>query len=130
MTLSERASVDGYCPECGAEIDLAEYYPALASKYDTLAARCAELELERDAWISVEERLPQDDCEPVWCHGTYEGQYAPCGFEGVYRHRRWVCLNNGDYIDGGYGDDYEAQVTHWMPLPAAPAMAAQAEKGA
>lgn len=37
MTLGERSSADGYCPECDAEIDLAEYYPALA-------ARCAELE--------------------------------------------------------------------------------------
>lgn len=89
-------------------------------------ARIAELEAELQSlkaerqWIPVGERLPKSDTEPVWCHGTYEGQYAPCGFEGIYRLSRWVCLNNSDYIDGGYGDDYEAVVTHWMPLPAAP----------
>lgn len=71
-------------------------------------------------WIKPTKALPTDPNESVWCWGTYEGQYAPCGFEGIYRHGRWVCLNNGDYIDGGYGDDYEAQVSDWQPLPEPP----------
>lgn len=43
-----------------------------------------------------------------------------CGFEGLYRDGKWFCLNNGDYIDGGYGADYQAKVAFWMPLPAEP----------
>ena len=41
-TLNEIRTADGYCPECEVEIDLAEYYPKLATDY-------AALEAERDA---------------------------------------------------------------------------------
>lgn len=70
-------------------------------------------------WISVDREMPDHEGS-VWCWGTYDGQYAEVAFEGSHRHGRWVCLNNGDYFDGGYGDDYHAMVTHWMPLPLPP----------
>lgn len=72
-------------------------------------------------WNVCSKNLPLDGvC--VWCFGTYEG-YDASGFEGYYheRSRRWFCVNNGDYRDGGFGDDYIAEVTHWMQLPAPPA---------
>ena len=97
-----------------ADGEIQEGYPIPSAP-----APAAPAEQEPMVWISIEDRIPHDN-QPVWCHGTYDGQHAPCGFEGLHRHGRWVALNNGDYIDGGYGDDYEAVVTHWMPLPAAP----------
>ena len=71
-------------------------------------------------WINASKKLP-DDGSNVWCLGTYEG-YDVFGFEGYYdsRSRRWFAINNGDYVDGGYGANYEAEVTHWLPLPIPP----------
>lgn len=74
-----------------------------------------------EGWIPVTERTPADERD-VWCFGSSEGDDEWHGFVG---HRNtikgeWWEHNNGDYIDGGYGDNYPARVTHWMPLPASP----------
>lgn len=71
-------------------------------------------------WIRVEKRLPYYPCCSVWCWGTYDGRNEPAGFEGIYHNGKWYCLNNGDYVDGGYGRDYEAVVSHWQELPEEP----------
>jgi len=97
----------------------AEVAPSQAVLIQNLAA---DLELlGNQGWVLPGEHQPADGSQTVWCYGTYEGQHAPTYFEGIYRHGRWYCLNNGDYIDGGYGDDYEAQVILWRPLPMVPA---------
>ena len=72
-------------------------------------------------WINVDYAKPSDK-EYVWCFGFYDGYDEMEGFEGYYDATRgkWWALNNGDYVDGGYGNDYESKVTHWMPLPAPP----------
>jgi hypothetical protein len=56
----------------------------------------------------------------VWCYGCYDVDGEPCGFKGYFDGKEFKAVNNGDYIDGGYGEDYSAIATHWMPLPAAP----------
>lgn len=72
-------------------------------------------------WIPVTERTPADERD-VWCFGSSEGDDEWHGFVGHRNTRKgeWWEHNNGDYIDGGYGDNYPARVTHWMPLPASP----------
>jgi hypothetical protein len=74
-----------------------------------------------DRWIPVSDQTPPDK-EYVWCWGTYDEVGGPDGFEGYYdaSHGKWWASNNGDYVDGGYGREYRATVTHWMPLPATP----------
>ncbi len=97
----------------------AEVAPSHAALIQTLAADLEQLAGE--GWIQPGELQPTDGCQSYWCYGTYEGQHAPTYFEGVHRHGRWFCLNNGDYIDGGFGDDYDAQVILYRPLPTVPA---------
>lgn len=87
---------------------------------DTLPEQNHAFHRDAGGWINVADRLPKRDAGTVWCYGTYEGQHAVCGFEGLYRDGKWFCLNNGDYIDGGYGADYQAKVAFWMPLPSEP----------
>lgn len=66
-------------------------------------------------WISVHKQEPEDD-EFVLCSGI--GKDCRDVFIGYQDFRgNWFEHNNGDYIDGGYGDDYQANVTHWQPLP-------------
>lgn len=66
-------------------------------------------------WIKCSDRLPLDDSF-VLCSGV--GQACRDVFIGFRNERgNWFEYNNGDYIDGGYGDDYPAAVTHWQPLP-------------
>jgi len=60
----------------------------------------------------------------VWCYGQYDDgsddtdNYAFPGY--MDKKGRWFACNNGDYVDGGYGNDYRACVARWMSLPAAP----------
>lgn len=74
-------------------------------------------------WIEadVEKAL---ESQIVICYGQYgdddhdDDKYT---FEGYVNSKGiWYAINNGDYIDGGYGNDYRARVTHWMPLPEPP----------
>lgn len=91
------------------------------------AARLARKELAKDnqpesnRWIDCNLKLPAES-ESVLCAGhtddgerrTFRGYRKPSG--------TWFEYNNGDYIDGGYGDDYKATVTHWQPIPEPPAV--------
>lgn len=71
-------------------------------------------------WIKCVDRLPEWDEVFVLAYGTSEASTQPSVMVGYFKHGWWFELNNGDYIDGGYGDDYKAFVTHWQPLPAPP----------
>lgn len=59
----------------------------------------------QEAWISVDERLPEDE-EEVLAHGK-------------------DCVSIGAWIDGRWEDQNgwtfdPLSISHWMPLPAAP----------
>lgn len=59
----------------------------------------------RDGWISVDERLPEDDCRVLaatWFTMTHD------------QHMDIVSFRRGS------GQFSHSDVTHWMPLPAAP----------
>ena len=72
-------------------------------------------------WISVDDRLP-DTYQEVLVFGNDEYNNLGRGvWIGYYRYDDWHIVNNGDYIDGGYGRDYiNSKITHWMPLPKPP----------
>lgn len=59
-------------------------------------------------WISVEERLPEEN--------GYYLVYTKYGYIEVERYKTW----DDDDLDGGYWWEFEGLVTHWMPLPEAP----------
>lgn len=65
----------------------------------------------KQEWISVEERLPEDDGFVLLC--TSKGAIIKGHYE--HKHGRWSGLNN------------RLNVTHWMPLPEAPKMKGGAE---
>ena len=67
-------------------------------------AYCA---LERDRWISVEERLPEE-------------KHAVLVWQPQYLNSYVVTLSEGEwYVFGGYGTKVFG-VTHWKPLPEPP----------
>lgn len=72
----------------------------------------AAFERERGRWVSVTERLPEES-------GDYLVVYEWGGMSKIEwskKHGQW---NNSDLIER---DDVNAMrdITHWMPLPAAP----------
>ena len=73
----------------------------LQRKYDTL--------LERTTWISVEDRLPEDDKDFVKflvCKKFPEFERSFVGIE---------------YFESGkFSSDTQRYITHWMPLPDVP----------
>ena len=69
-----------------------------------LTARIAELE-EKQRWIPVSERLPEDG-KPVWVCTIWNEQHSGFLIDGV-----WVGL---------FRDFREGEITHWMPLPKLP----------
>lgn len=69
--------------------------------------------LERDGWISVDERLPEvDEKVLTFARNKYDGSW----FMDI---TSWTGVKNHDeYKFWGYGDSMK--VTHWMPLPEPP----------
>lgn len=74
-------------------------------------------------WSNVKGCKPSVN-ESVICYGQYgdddidDEKYRFVGY--VDDKGRWYACNNGDYVDGGYGNDYRARVSHWMHLPEVP----------
>ncbi len=71
-------------------------------------------------WVSVEERLPESpscfggDLYLAW----WDGDEGGC-------ETSWYCGNAGwQHADGEMDYHREGEVTHWMPLPEAPEVAA------
>lgn len=67
-------------------------------------------------WISVEERLPPQDCAVLVA--KYDGRSKVSMYFIEIASRMgssWYDDNNGDPLDPKYG-----VVTHWMPLPDKP----------
>lgn len=124
----------------------AEAQEKLRSAIATRPAR-AEQQPEQGGWISVEDRLPEvavgDESEFIVCvyrshnrecysfsarflnnfplHNDYEDEPA--------LHSGWYDVREHADYDGWYSPLIEGQsgdkVTHWMPLPAAPALSVQ-----
>jgi hypothetical protein len=98
--------------------------------------RCkmCELQMYRDGviknseWISVEERLPENDYGKHW----KERQYYLVMTEptGLMRVARYGYKEYGWWVDGHscvLDERNYKRVTHWMPLPEAPKMKGGAE---
>ena len=91
------------CKYCGME--LSEDIPhGLRECHLYAVARIAELE-EKQRWIPVSERLPEDG-KPVWVCTIWNEQHS-----GNLTDDCWTGL---------FRDFREGEVTHWMPLPELP----------
>ena len=81
-------------------------------------------EIQQMRWISVEERLPEEEGVYIVCVDGEVKWDVYCMFEGV---ERWLCYDgrlNALYIDP-YSSKLKREppyprVTHWMPLPKLP----------
>lgn len=71
-------------------------------------------------WIKCSDKLPSGPASYVLAYGTSSSTEEPSVIVAWFNHGHWLEANNGDYIDGGYGNDYPAKVTHWQPIPAPP----------
>lgn len=118
--LSQRV---GYAAGLKAGADLTrELLPAVHALKDRVATSSAPQPSAvkvPDGWISVEERLPEPDTGEVlvWLTG------GRCAFDEWHMHREDPTGMGGPTMDMGlmWRDyDYE-DITHWQPLPAAPA---------
>ena len=81
-------------------------------------------EIQQMRWISVEERLPEEEGVYIVCVDGEVKWDVYCMFEGV---ERWLCYDGR--LNALYIDPYSSKltreppyprVTHWMPLPSAP----------
>ena len=61
-------------------------------------------------WVSVEDRLP-----------STPGKYIVCTAKGSVYCAPFRIFKTGDTAKGYFGADQYTIITHWMPLPAAPA---------
>lgn len=71
-------------------------------------------------WISVNDRLPEDDDRVlVWENKTYQRvlppEYGYCIF--AHYDGKWLDENMSDY-----NNNSDWTVTHWMPLPPPPTL--------
>lgn len=66
----------------------------------------------KSEWISVDERLPENDTERVLVHLSDCSFTKPIGFNK---------LDTDRYVDGKWVR-WSKYVTHWMPLPEPPQM--------
>lgn len=93
-------------------------YCVNASDYDSLLsayrARGERIKALENPWITVEERMPENGADILFnvpgCYGVEQGRFDSM---------RFVPDRTSSYNDE-VSFDVE-QVTHWMPLPAAPA---------
>lgn len=70
-----------------------------------------QFEAAAPKWISVEERIPERDLQPVLC--VIKTSQGACVCEGYYSEiRNRVCPRDADFA--------MYKVTHWMPLPEPP----------
>ena len=99
--------------------DLLEYVQRLETECDRVKReRDAAVEAAQPKWISVEERLPDDEVIAAnFAPGTYGYKECILGYVGrddeVYlREKRVVYCAINDY-------EILRNVTHWMPLPPA-----------
>lgn len=61
-----------------------------------------------DRWISVKDRLPENDCLYIVCK-TVKGHRI--SFEARWKGNKWLSVVNNNQLD---------YVTHWQPLPEPP----------
>lgn len=71
----------------------------------------------RQAWVSVEERLPTEHDEVI----AYASKEDATVFTASFFSKEWHRSSSNRYapIDDFYGDG-KIKVSHWMPLPPAP----------
>jgi hypothetical protein len=81
-------------------------------------------------WIKFEDEQPKEGAFFIGFAANSEAEidqdpedFDPDAFRLEFCYRKngkYYIRNNGDYVDGGYGQDYKAKVSHWMPLPPPP----------
>lgn len=81
-----------------------------ACRAEMLKAQPVSEPYKLDGWISVADRLPSEFC----CYLCYVEEQNDLGKS----HYQWNCSWNGDVFSDS---SLTGRVTHWMPLPAAPA---------
>ncbi len=147
ITLTQHAEADGFCPLCDAEIELEPTQPVIPEQIEPAAWRCDKegtkgvvitvhkqvadswilkgwkvtplIEANQsqpvsepyklNGWISVDEKMPEDggavlvhqDGGIIFCAEAEHGWFYPDEFPNIPKQGR--------------------EITHWMPLPAAPA---------
>ena len=82
-------------------------FNALLRREDVKALDAAIETLDRMTWISVKDRLPENDNHVLCCTETKKGMKNV--IIGYYMNGAWRCGMNSN-------------VTHWMPLPELPGL--------
>jgi hypothetical protein len=90
-----------------------------------IVADNAIAEAQKNKWMPVSERLPKPETEcVVWVLNRYGAAYPYCTTWSMQREAPVMTYPNNTVEIGMGWDDFDfEQVSHWMPLPAAPAIA-------
>lgn len=89
-----------------------------------IAEKLYNVGYRKQEWISVDERLPEDNGDELILHTedgcVGAGRFAIYGGEALFS---WMDNEGSDFYYLGT----DSKVTHWMPLPEAPKMKGGAE---
>lgn len=111
------ASCFQLCLDCGAEGPAAHTVAKGEASWNTRAALSAPVS---PGWISVDERLPKPNVDVL---AVMRGK--------TKRSKSRIITAAIEPSDGSwyelYGDDVEYPITHWQPMPAAPALVGPVE---
>ena len=83
------------------------------AQLDAANARIAELEAAQ-RWVSVDERLPDDEDNGVIAWTNNASEYSSYNFDLAFYHKNFGWLMATEWEHG------DPTVTHWMPLPPPP----------
>ena len=89
------------------------YIAELQAQLDAVNARIAELEAAQ-AWVSVDERLPNDEDEGVivWTNNGSDCKFYNYDIGFYHEKNGWLLSTEWEHGD--------PTVTYWMPLPPPP----------
>ena len=111
------------CPyfgdECDSDrevIDTLEYIQHLEHQIGELTEKVAQLEAAQPKWISVEERLPEDDVDVLVYIASKKENVDSVIAITHYTHRMHG-LNIECWCSPWQYCFWDREVTHWMPLP-------------
>ena len=126
LALTDIETTCGHCPYCG-EPNGCNRPDGICKMFDVAldaAEAISQLEAQQPRWISVGERLPEEDQEVLLIAHGWEPQSMYIGhLHHVEAETSWltgITSKESEWSISGWSYLRAPEVTHWMPLPQSP----------